>query len=219
VTLEWARIEPWQYVVDSVASEYHRRFDDIDLEDIRQSLYQWFLEHPNKLDTWEAIGPKDAKNLIYRSLRNQALDYCQHWKAKSGGYETSDLFFYEADMVEALLTPVLRGEWNQLNKVDLGRPGRPSAPSEGGNMMAMMIEVDFAYWKLAQDDKKLLFLRHAEAMDFPDIAKEMDLGSGDTARMRHKRGIRKLINKIGGFRPYTDYDLNNKSDEEQSPVE
>lgn len=219
MTLEWARIEPWQYVVDSVASEYHRRFDDIDLEDIRQSLYQWFLEHPNKLDTWEAIGPKDAKNLIYRSLRNQALDYCQHWKAKSGGYETSDLFFYEADMVEALLTPVLRGEWNQLNKVDLGRPGRPSAPSEGGNMMAMMIEVDFAYWKLAQDDKKLLFLRHAEAMDFPDIAKEMDLGSGDTARMRHKRGIRKLINKIGGFRPYADYDLNNKSDEEQSPVE
>jgi hypothetical protein len=205
--------------VDSVASEYHRKFSDIELEDIRQSLYQWFLEHPNKLDTWEAIGPKDAKNLIYRSLRNQALDYCQHWKAKSGGYETSDLFFYEADMVEALLTPVLRGEWNQLNKVDLGRPGRPSAPSEGGNMMAMMIEVDFAYWKLAQDDKKLLFLRHAEAMDFPDIAKEMDLGSGDTARMRHKRGIRKLINKIGGFRPYTDYDLNNKSDEEQSPVE
>ena len=219
MTLEWERIEPWQYVVDSVASEYHRRFSDIDLEDIRQSLYQWFLEHPNKLDTWEAIGPKDAKNLIYRSLRNQALDYCQHWKAKSGGYETSDLFFYEADMVEALLTPVLRGEWNQLNKVDLGRPGRPSAPSEGGNMMAMMIEVDFAYWKLAQDDKKLLFLRHAEAMDFPDIAKEMDLGSGDTARMRHKRGIRKLINKIGGFRPYADYDLNNKSDEEQSPVE
>jgi len=206
VTLEWERIEPWQYVVDSVASEYHRRFSDIDLEDIRQSLYQWFLEHPNKLDTWEAIGPKDAKNLIYRSLRNQALDYCQHWKAKSGGYETSDLFFYEVDMVEALLTPVLRGEWNQLNKVDLGRPGRPSAPSEGGNMMAMMIEVDFAYWKLTPDDKKLLFLRHAEAMDFPDIAKEMDLGSGDTARMRHKRGIRKLINKIGGFRPYRDED-------------
>jgi hypothetical protein len=98
VTLEWERIEPWQYVVDSVASEYHRRFSDIDLEDIRQCLYQWFLEHPNKLDTWEAIGPKDAKNLIYRSLRNQALDYCQHWKAKSGGYETSDLFFYEAEL-------------------------------------------------------------------------------------------------------------------------
>ena len=74
-------------------------------------------------------------------------------------------------------------------------------------MMAMMIEVDFAYWKLTKDDRKLLFLRHAEAMDFPDIAKEMELGSEDTARMRHKRAIRKLINKIGGFKPYSDNDF------------
>ena len=100
--MDWARIERWDYVVDSVASEYNRKFE-IDLNDIKQSCYQWFIEHPNKLDTWEAIGDKDAKNLIYRSLRNQALDYCQRWKAKSGGYETSDLFYYEADMVEALL--------------------------------------------------------------------------------------------------------------------
>jgi hypothetical protein len=74
-------------------------------------------------------------------------------------------------------------------------------------MMAMMIEIDFAYWKLTTDDRKLLFLRHAEAMDFPDIAKELELGSEDAARMRHKRGIRKLINKIGGFKPYSDNDF------------
>ncbi len=119
--IEWSRIERWDYVVDSVASEYHRKFE-IDFEDIKQSLYQWFIEHPNKLNEWEAIGDKDAKNLIYRSLRNQALDYCQHWKAKSGGYETSDLFYYESDMVEALLPSVLRGDFNitaQLNLASL----------------------------------------------------------------------------------------------------
>jgi hypothetical protein len=47
----------------------------------------------------------------------------------------------------------------------------------------------------------------------------MDLGSEDTARMRHKRGIRKLINKIGGFRPYRDEDSTDKVNEEQGPVE
>lgn len=203
--IEWARIERWDYVVDSVASEYHRKFD-IDLEDIKQELYQWFITHPNKLTEWEAIGEKDAKNLIYRSLRNQALDYCQHWKAKSGGYETSDLFYYEADMVEALLPSVLRGEFNITAQLNLGRPGKPSAPNEGGNLMAMMIEVDFGFWKLSKDDRKLLFLRYAEAMDFGAIAEEMELGSEDTARMRHKRAIRKLINKIGGFKPYQDLD-------------
>ena len=67
--LEWQRIERWDYIVVAVASEYHRKYDMVELEDIKQSLYKWFLEHPNKLNEWEAIGEKDAKNLIYRCLR------------------------------------------------------------------------------------------------------------------------------------------------------
>jgi len=212
--IEWSRIEHWDYVVDSVAIEYHRKFE-IDFEDIKQELYRWFVEHPVKLDTWEAIGEKDAKNLIYRSLRNQALDYCQHWKAKSGGYETSDLFYYESDMVEALLPSVLRGEHGVGGKIDLGRPGTPSAPNEGGNLMAMMIEIDYAFWKLPNDDRKVLFLRHAESMDFGDIAKELEIGSEDAARMRHKRAIKKLIHKIGGFKPYQDNDLEPQVEEDK----
>jgi len=204
--IEWDRIKTWDYVVDAVASEYHLKFK-IDIQDIKQNLYQWFVEHPNKLDTWEAIGEKDAKNLIYRSLRNQALDYCQAWKAKTGGYETSDLFFYQADMIEALLPSVLRGEINLAHKLNLGGTARPSAPSEGGNMMAMMIEIDAGFWKLNKEDRKLLFLRYCESMDFQGIADEMKLPSEDTARMRNKRTIRKLINKIGGFKPYRDEDL------------
>jgi hypothetical protein len=35
----------------------------------------------------------------------------------------------------------------------------------------------------------------------------MKLPSEDTARMRNKRTIRKLINKIGGFKPYRDEDF------------
>ena len=213
--IEWDRIKTWDYVVDAVASEYHLKFK-IDIQDIKQNLYQWFVEHPNKLDTWEAIGEKDAKNLIYRSLRNQALDYCQAWKAKTGGYETSDLFFYQADMIEALLPSVLRGEINLAHKLNLGGTARPSAPSEGGNLMAMMVEIDAGFWKLGKEDRKLLFLRYSENMDFQGIAIEMKLPSEDTARMRNKRAIRKLINKIGGFRPYRDEDL---PEEPQPPVE
>ena len=206
MNLEWTRIERWQYIVDAVASDYSRKFNTVDYEDIRQSLYQWFLEHPNKLDTWEAIGDKDAKNLIYRSLRNQALDYCQHWKAKSGGYDVTDLFYYEAGMVEAILPSVLRGEHSAGNKVDLGRPGTPSAPNEGGNLMAMMIEIDWGFWKLPKEDRQVLFMRHAESMDFSAIASALTLGSDDAARMRHKRAIKKLINRMGGFRPFKDED-------------
>jgi len=209
--LEWKRIEKWDYIVIAVASEYHRKYDMVELEDIKQSLYKWFLEHPNKLNEWEAIGEKDAKNLIYRCLRNDALDYCLEWKAKSVGYETSDVFFYESDIIEALLPSVLRGEFGVSHKLNLVGPTKPPAPAEGGNMMVMMIEIDKAYRKLSTEDRTVLFYRYAESMDYGDIATEMNLGSEDAARMRHNRAIKKLITRIGGFRPWLDKDFDNNT--------
>jgi DNA-directed RNA polymerase specialized sigma24 family protein len=213
----WGRIEKWDYIVVAVAAEYHRKYDMVELEDIKQSLYKWFLEHPNKLNEWEAIGDKDAKNLIYRCLRNDALDYCLEWKAKSVGYETSDVFFYEADIIEALLPSVLRGEFGVSHKLNLVGPSKPPAPAEGGNMMVMMIEIDKAYRKLSTEDRTVLFYRYAESMDYGDVATEMNLGSEDAARMRHNRAVKKLITRIGGFRPWSDKDFDNNTQEDKAP--
>jgi DNA-directed RNA polymerase specialized sigma24 family protein len=217
--MDWSRIEPWDYIVVGVSAEYHKKYEMVELDDIKQSLYQWFLEHPNKLNEWEAIGPKDAKNLIYRSLRNQALDYCQKWKAKSIGYEVSDLYYYEPVVIEALLPAVLRGEFSVMPVLNLGKTGRPPAPSEGGNMMAMMVEIDKAYGKLNKDDKVVLFYKYAESLDYGDIAKEMELGSEDAARMRHNRAIKKLITRIGGFRPFSDRDTADNVEERRESNE
>lgn len=212
--MDWSRIEKWDHVITHVASEYKRKFDMVEHDDIKQVLYQWFAEHPNKLDEWESIGEKDAKNLIYRSLRNQALDYCQRWKAKSNGYDVSDLYYYEADVVEALLPAVLRDEWGVTHKLNLGRPGRPSAPSEGGNLSVMMMEVDSAYWKLSKEDRKILFFRYAESMDYKEIANFLSLGSDDAARMRGNRAIKRLVVKLGGYKPYVDRDSTQSSSTE-----
>jgi DNA-directed RNA polymerase specialized sigma24 family protein len=176
------------------------------------------VEHPNKLKEWEAIGPKDAKNLIYRSLRNQALDYCQKWKAKSIGYEVSDLFYYEPDLVEALLPSVIRGEMTTMPVLNLGKTGRPPAPSEGGNLMAMMVEINNAYSKLSTEDRAVLFYKYAESLDFAAIANELKLVSDDAVRMRHNRAIKKLINRIGGFKPFIERDSSEPRSEEPNEI-
>lgn len=212
--MDWANIEKWDYIVQAVASEYSRKYEMVELDDIRQSLYKWFVEHPNKLKEWEAIGEKDAKNLIYRSLRNDALDYCQRWKAKSSGYETSDVFYYDAAMIEALLPSVIRGEIGVAHKLNLAGPSKPPAPAEGGNMMVMMIEIDKAYNKLSTEDRAVLFYKYAESFDYSTIATEMNLGSEDAARMRHNRAIKKLIVRVGGFRPWLDQDIDEKPAQE-----
>jgi DNA-directed RNA polymerase specialized sigma24 family protein len=189
-----------------VADEYYKKFNMVDREDIRQSLYEWFVLHPLKLTEWEAFSKKSAQNLLYRSLRNQALDYCQFWKAKTLGYEMSDVFFYDAAVVEAILPSVLRGDVTEAPKLDLGMPGRPSAPAEGGNLMAMMAEVKAGFVKLSDEDRNILYQKHANSLTYGGIAEALELPSDDAARMRHKRAIKRLITRLGGFRPWLDKD-------------
>jgi DNA-directed RNA polymerase specialized sigma24 family protein len=205
-SMNWERIEPWDYIVAHVADEYSKKYTMVAREDIKQSLYEWFVSHPRKLTEWEGFSKKSAQNLLYRSLRNQALDYCQYWKAKSIGYETSDLFYYEPDVVEAMLPAVLRGDITEATVLNLGMPGKPSAPAEGGNMMAMMAEIKAAYLKLNTEDKHILYHKYANSLSYAAIAEELTLPSDDAARMRHNRAIKKLITRLGGFRAYLDKD-------------
>ena len=204
--MKWERIEPWDYIVSHVADEYSRKFTMIARDDIKQSLYEWFVSHPKKMTEWEALSRKSAQNLLYRSLRNQALDYCQLWKAKSLGYEVSDLFFYEPYIIESILPAVLLGDLNEAPKLNLGMPSTPSAPAEGGNLMAMMAEVKAAYIKLSQEDKNILYHKYANSLSYAAIATELALPSDDAARMRHNRAIKRLITRLGGFRAYSERD-------------
>ena len=204
--MNWERIQPWDYIVSHVADEYHKKYSMVDREDIKQSLYEWFVSHPLKLTEWEAFSKKSTQNLLYRSLRNQALDYCQLWKAKTLGYEMSDVFFYDATVVEALLPSVLRGDVTEAPKLNLGMPGRPSAPAEGGNLMAMMAEVKAAFVKLSDEDRNILYQKHANSLAYNAIAELLALPSDDAARMRHSRAIKRLITRLGGFRPWLDKD-------------
>jgi len=80
-------------------------------------------------------------------------------------------------------------------------------------MMAMMVEINSAYNKLSKEDKVVLFFKYAESLDYAAIAAEMELGSEDAARMRHNRAIKKLITRIGGFRPHLDKDTSEEVSE------
>lgn len=200
-------IKPYDHIITSVASEYHRKFDMCDLEDIKQSLYEWFLEHPNKLESWTQLGGTSAKNLIFRSLRNQALDYCQAWKAKSLGYEVDDLFYYTPEMIENLLPAVLLDDLDVLPVVNLGKTGGgKGAPAESGNLATMLAEIKLGYGRLSDDDKKILFMRFALSYGFIEIAAETDIKTEDAARMRVRRAVKKLVVKSGGFKPQREDD-------------
>ena len=204
--MEYDRIKPWENIVTGVSREYSRKFTMVDAGDIKQNLYEWFLAHPNKLDTWESLGMRDAKNLLYRSLRNQALDYCQYWKAKGGGYELDDVNYYTVAMIESLMPVVLGVSATKSNAPSQNKTSRPSVQAESFDLEAMVADVSVAYERLSDMEKEILALRFADDLDYPGIADLLSMVSDDAARAQVKKVIKKVINTLGGFRPHLDTD-------------
>lgn len=221
--MQWERIEPWNYIVNNVAEEYHKKFEVCDIEDIRQELYSWFLKHPKKFHEWESLGERDTKNLLYRSLRNCALDYCQYWKAKSLGYEVEDLFFYTAEVVEMLLPSVLLGHTDALPLNILGKSRSMMLPSEGNNLQVMLAEISAICVGLSAGDKHVLSLRFEFGYEYSDIQKMLELNTEEAARQRVRRAVKRIINALGGYRPQVDDDSPSEADvrtsEEEPPYE
>ncbi len=65
--MNWEEIKKWDYIVVAVSSEYHKKYDMVELDDIKQSLYQWFVEHPNKLKDY--FLPHNRRKSRLQSLK------------------------------------------------------------------------------------------------------------------------------------------------------
>jgi len=137
-------IERYENLVGYIANQFSRKYQMLDVSDIRQELWVWFLEHPNKLKAWEVMDEKHSVKLIARSLRNCAKDYCQKEKAKIVGYKVEDNYYYDRQVLEILLPAVLRGDSTAPSMVDLGFTSNKKAASEGGNWFAMMADIEHA---------------------------------------------------------------------------
>ena len=79
-------------LVQQLSAEYARRYSMVERHDIAQELWVWFVGHPDKYTEWSELEQKDRDKLIAKSLRNAALKYCEREKAKTIGYDISDLY-------------------------------------------------------------------------------------------------------------------------------
>ena len=198
-------IERYDGLVGAIAYEYSRKYHIVDADDVRQELWLWFLEHPNKVNAWEALDGKQSIKLIAKSLRNAAKDYCQKQKAQIGGYRVEDNYYYDRELVEALLPSVIRGDVVAPAMVDLGFISGKKVASEGGNWFAMMADIEWGLDKLTTEQKSIIFLRFGDGCDNKTFAKELGI-TEDAARMRVNRAVNNLINFLGGSKPRKESD-------------
>jgi RNA polymerase sigma factor (sigma-70 family) len=201
-------------MVSAIAYEFSRKFHMCDADDIRQELWVWFLEHPNKVSVWEELDIKQSTKLVARSLRNAAKDYCQREKARSAGYKVEDNYYYDREVVELLLPAVLRKDTNAPAMTDLGFTKAKKVASEGGNWFAMMADIDRALVRLTQEQLTIIYLRFGDGCDNASLATELAI-SEDASRMRVNRAINNLLNFLGGSRPRKERDYTEEQVNEQ----
>jgi hypothetical protein len=179
----------------------------IERDDIGQELWVWFVGHPRKYKEWSALEQKDKDKLIAKSLRNAALKYCEREKSRKIGYDTSDLYYYDASVVEAFLPSIIGETYVIPTKIqDLNAKFGSGGVSDGNNWLALRSDIAAAYYKLSEAKQNILRLRFSiEQPDWATLAKEMD-STPDGARMKVQRAVNSLIKNLGGWKPYYDKD-------------
>lgn len=200
-------IEEYNELVQTLASEYSRRYNMVERDDIGQELWVWFVGHPRKYKEWSDLEQKDRDKLVAKSLRNAALKFCEKEKARKIGYDMSDLYYYDVSVIEAFLPSIIGESYEIPIKIkDLGSTVKTSEISDGNNWLSLRSDIASGYYKLSETKQNILRLRFSvEQPDWSLLAKEMD-STPDGARMKVQRAISSLIKHLGGWRPQTDED-------------
>lgn len=200
-------IEEYNQLIQQLASEYFRRYNMLERDDIAQELWVWFVAHPRKYKEWSILEQKDRDKLIAKSLRNAALKFCEREKAKNHGYDTSDLYYYDASVVEAFLPSIIGESYEIPAKIqDLNSKFGSGDISDGNNWLSLRSDIAGGYFRLSEAKQNILRLRFSmEQPDWATLAKDMD-STPDGARMKVQRALNSLIKHLGGWKPYYDED-------------
>ena len=82
-----------------------------------------------------------------------------------------------------------------------GQPKGSSSPAEGGNLLAVLVDIKKAYLELDANSQQLLTLRYHESFTLAQIGGVLGCAVS-TAERRCMGAIRKLQDKLGGVSPY-----------------
>lgn len=212
-------IAEYNDMVNTLATEYSRKYAMIERDDIAQELWVWFVGHPRKYKEWSELERKDMDKLIAKSLRNAALKFCEREKASKTGYDITDLYYYNIAVVEVFLPNIIAESYEIPTKIkDLGDSVKSSEISDGMNWLVLRSDIASAYYKLPEAKQNVLRLRFSvEQPDWAEIAKDMG-STPDGARMKVQRAINSLIKNLSGWKPYNDEETQETSGQADDSV-
>ena len=199
-------------IVFSVARTIFSRYRNfVEREDVVQECWSWYYsraEHFNQLLSEENTVQRviNEKRMAWQ-MKRHAERYARREKATRSGYKLTDEAFYDNVVIAQLLPHVIASVVDNTvleqaqNLINDGQPKKQSAPAEGGNLLATLIDIKKAYLKLDVMDKDILIKRYHENLTLQELATYLECATS-TADRRCQNSLRRLQNNLGGESPY-----------------
>ena len=199
-------------LVPSVVTTIHRRFRAYtERGDLLQEAWAFVLsraEHFNEVLSEEnEVQRKWNEKKIAWQIRRSLERYARKEKASKSGYQLNDEAYYDTVTIAQLLPFVIKSfisetalEQSQI-LINDGTPKKPSAPAEGGNLLAMLVDIKKAYEKLDKYDQDILRLRYHDNLTLQIISEYLECAISTVDR-RCTQALRKLQNNVGGESPW-----------------
>ena len=199
-------------IAPSVAYTVYRRYKKfVDKDDVKQECLMWSMTRIEYIN--EQLSEPDTEKrrhneqkIAWQMLR-VAERYARKEKAIKSGYQTGDEAYYERATLGQLLPFVIASviDGTVLEQaqemVKDGQPRGSSSPAEGGNLIAILIDIKKAYVKLDPQYQQLLVWRHHESLTLAQIAHLLECAVS-TADRRCINALRELQRQLGGENPW-----------------
>ncbi len=199
-------------LVSAVAGSIARKFKGwVERDDLKQELYLWFIgrqdQYTDQLNEENKEKREHNERRLAYQMRRIAEKYARREKARKAGYHITDEVFYDTATIARLMPSILQSviEGTVLEQaqdlINDGQPRKQPAPSEGGNLLAILIDVKKSYLKLEEEDKVILRMRYYDNNTLQEIAQYLEVAVS-TADRRCTSALRRLQDKLGGDTPW-----------------
>jgi RNA polymerase sigma factor (sigma-70 family) len=199
-------------LIASVVTVTHRRYRKfVERDDLKQDAYTFVYSRADNFNESLAVendiqrGFNEKK--IAWQIKRHLERYARKEKASKSGYQTNDEAFYDTVTIAQLLPYVISSIVNDTaleqaqNLINDGTPRKPAAPAEGGNLLAILIDIKRAYILLDKEEQEILRLRYHDNLTLELLGEYFEC-SRSTAERKSNNALRKLNNNIGGDSPW-----------------
>jgi len=172
----------------------------IDLGDLIGEANMWMVENYRKVIAWREEG-RHGQNKLRQACRQKCLTVVAQERKRRSGLGSGDIFYYTPQMVRELIPDIFDVDDWTITVNNNGELKGKSSPSEGGNKLAMIVDVRGAFYNLGVDDRDVIVSLYRDGLQYQQIADKLEV-SERTVRRKEERIMEKIVERLGGESPY-----------------